>query len=363
MTSTIYKSTWLHLCIALLLTAVCFEGAARLMWPEVADDEAYWETAFVRLLNSGVRVEGSRLSEPIALGQQLSANASRTYRSPEYEHLAQSNALGFRTRDLRPRQSGEYRMLWVGDSMLFGIGVHRAEMASVVVEAKAAADGKLLRVYNYSITGQNTAQQLWVAREYIERVKPDHLVLGLFTANDIIPNAVVELTDEGVYRIDPQQYGRLKERMRNEFPPVLRSSSLFRYFALPIWVPRLRYQISLTTDVLQRTVALLEAFKRLARQHGCKLTVVIIQPRDAVEDGLIQMWSRSRRVSEALGTACEVNGIEALDLLSYMNGVDDRKGLFYPKDGHFNASGQRRVAEAVYKSLVMPSMASHTGAQ
>ena len=124
----------------------------------------------------------------------------------------------------------------------------------------------------------------------------------------------------------------------------------------------MRYQFSAMPDVLASTIDLIESFQTLTRRHQCRLTVVIVQPRDAVEGGLVQSWSQSRHVAELLVAACRARGIDVLDMVDHMSGGEDRKTLFYPRDGHFTARGQQRVAEALWRDVVLPAMATVSAA-
>lgn len=63
--------------------------------------------------------------------------------------------------------------------MFWGVGLEKPDTISAVLEEV----GPGLSVYNYSIEGYNTVQELIVSKEALPILGPDHFVLGFVIGN------------------------------------------------------------------------------------------------------------------------------------------------------------------------------------
>lgn len=98
------------------------------------------------------------------------------------------NSLGMRDREVGPRQPGEYRVLVMGDSVPFGIGV-RVEDALPRQLERALAErepGRRVRTLNLGVPSYNTEQELIQLRSLGLGLEPDAAIL-IFSSNDIEP--------------------------------------------------------------------------------------------------------------------------------------------------------------------------------
>jgi hypothetical protein len=99
----------------------------------------------------------------------------------------QINSLGFRGPEPAiPKPEDESRILWLGDSLVFGIGVNNDQTMPSVVESLAnegAAD-KHFRVLNMGVPSYNTEQELIQFETLGLQLQPDAVLL-LFAPNDI----------------------------------------------------------------------------------------------------------------------------------------------------------------------------------
>ena len=339
--------------VQILVVLVMVEVAARVLFPKFTDDKVFMDRAFSRLLNSGVRFKPNRDNYSRKFGFTLSADSETTESTGEYTYTSKTNSLGFRSREIQPATEGEYRVMLLGDSMFYGVGVQESGMVSAVLEEQGSPG---LSVYNYSVSGYNTVQEMIVAKTYAAALQPDHIILGFFIANDVIRNAIAFVDEEGNYSTSAKMAKTLRNKLKDSLG-VLYYSTALRIISHRVYVPRLRYQVASSDDVISRSYALLSEFDRFANEHNARFSVVILYPRDSVQGGMMQLWSNSRKTGELIHSFCSRNSIEVLDLINYMNTGEHKERYFFKEDGHPNEEGNALIAGAIYKDLVEPHRA------
>ena len=99
----------------------------------------------------------------------------------------QVNSLGFRGPELPlNKPADESRIMWLGDSLVFGIGVNNDQTMPAVVEriANESSKDKHYRVLNMGVPSYNTEQELIQFETVGLPMQPDAVLL-LFAPNDI----------------------------------------------------------------------------------------------------------------------------------------------------------------------------------
>ena len=275
----------------------------------------------------------------------------------ELEYTIRTNSLGLRSKELQTKQENEYRVVIFGDSFMFGPGVNDSDTVASYLEAipKQNPKGKfkLLSVYNYSISGLNTVQELVLYRHLGKDVNPDQVILGVFIGNDIIPNAITSIDERGNYVSFQDNNEMFINEVMEDYGILSFGSVLLRVFLLEIYVPRIRYQISLSSEIINETYRLIQEFKRHSQQLGIQFSVVLLYPKDSVRGGIVQAWSGSRRIGFRIAEYCKKNGIEVVDMLEYMNGKESQEEFYFPTDGHLNKNGNYVVAQAIFNTLIV----------
>lgn len=156
----------------LLIAALLLEAAGRLFDP--LGVSYYPETA--RYLDTLI------LEEPIGYRNRPGL-AGRFHGVP-----VRINALGLRGGELGEKTADEYRILLLGDSVPFGIGVGEDETLPQRMEQLLAEHhpGRRFRVVNMGVPSYNTEQERIQLESLGLSLKPDAVVL-LFSPNDIEP--------------------------------------------------------------------------------------------------------------------------------------------------------------------------------
>ena len=333
--------------VALAVTEIL----ARNVFTDFADNATYLDRALARLLNSGVIVDPNSDNYHPRYGFVFSPNSQTAHVTDEFSYTVRTNSLGFRTREIAPKTDAEYRIMLVGDSMFWGVGVERPEtIATLVRKMGESLQQPTLSVYNYSVSGYNTVQELLVARDHVAHVEPDHIILGFFIANDIIPNAIASVDGTGNYTTSAAMINGLKNDIKERFG-VFFNSVVFRILAFHAYVPRLRHEIATSDEIIERSYALLKEFNGFAKRNQSRFSVVIFHPLNSVQGGVVTWWTKSRETGKKIHAFCQQQAIEALDLSDYMN-TREHLRFFFQKDGHLNREGNHVVAEAIFNDLV-----------
>ncbi len=168
------KRVLIFLVIQVVLVFVLTEVFARILDP--AGISYYPETA--SLLDQMI------IEEPI--GYRLPPKMSGRFHGVH----VQTNSLGLRDREIPTiKRRDEYRVLMMGDSVVFGVGVEAEDSISFQLENllnQEAAKDRRYRTINMGVPSYNTEQELIQLRDVGLSLEPD-LVLLFFIPNDIEP--------------------------------------------------------------------------------------------------------------------------------------------------------------------------------
>ena len=347
---------WASVCIYSLYlvvsTAVALEVGARVLLDDVDARETVLSQAFPRMLNSAV-IGGT----DTPLGVRLTPDVERTVAWGGLTFRVRTNSLGFRGSQPGPRAAGEYRILFLGDSMVFGLGLEEDETLPLRVQQLAQTESVAVVAFNGALSGMNTVQELAAARQLLPILTPDQVILGYFVGNDPLANVFTRMDEAGRVTFPEQEVGQLRSRLDEHLRPLVPSVA-FRAIALRFYVPRLRYAWSAEADILDRSVELLRQIREVSEQGGARFAVVMIYPRDGVAGGLTSRLSGSRSVGRRLTTRLRDAGVSVLDSGEFMDGDGADERFYFVDDGHLNAEGARALAAMVAEQLVSPGLRS-----
>jgi len=104
------------------------------------------------------------------------------------------NADGFRGPELpapdAPRPEGRPRLVFFGDSFLYGWSVREEALLPFSTRTALAARGIEAESYCLASSGYGTGQELLLLRRHAQRLRPDVVVLCLYTGNDLADNTL-----------------------------------------------------------------------------------------------------------------------------------------------------------------------------
>ncbi len=288
------------------------------------------------------------------------------------------NGLGLRDAERAPRPAaGAYRILALGDSVTFGMGVAQEQtyprQAEALLNGRGGA-GPQVEVLNMGMPGYNTLHELALLKESGLALEPDMVVVG-FLYNDIEPSSG-QRESPGA-----QRESSSAERESSSFRPVLNDSLLWlkKHSLLVAWAsPRLGGllrplgfsslgQVGSVKDQYvegnpqwQAVRAALLEMQRLTRERGIELVVMIIPAMARFDDAAYPI----KEYHQAVAAFCRGQGIRTLDLLPAFWGMDGTRFWISATDGHPNAQGQRIIAQALagYVAPLLAPRAIHTRA-
>jgi lysophospholipase L1-like esterase len=136
------------------------------------------------------------VADPL-LGIRLRPAFAGTHRHPEFSVPVRVNALGFRDREVGPKDPGVFRILSLGDSFTFGTGVPVEETYSRLLEEELAraVPGRRFEVINAGTPSYGTRHLAQLYRRHATALAPDLVLVAFLPANDLADNVSVGFTE------------------------------------------------------------------------------------------------------------------------------------------------------------------------
>src|SRR5207302_2756194 len=119
----------------------------------------------------------------------------------DFDQTFQTNARGLRGPDLGPKAPGEFRIVVLGDSIVFGGQVPEEKRITEQLEMLLHKDGRSnIRVVNAATPGWGTFNEAGYLRANSSWLQPDLVVCAVYIGNDIEENVLA--TAGGYQAID-----------------------------------------------------------------------------------------------------------------------------------------------------------------
>lgn len=286
------------------------------------------------------------------------------------------NALGLRDDDLpREKPPGELRVLCLGDSFTFALGVRFEDLYAQQLETRLRARlaPRSVQVINAGIAGYNTRQELvYLLSEGLE-LEPDVVTIGFYW-NDLIGNegplpdlhATPRITPSAAYYDRPAEH-RLPQGIRDA---LRRSVLLYHIVIRSKQIGALLRPAAEPYTLVQRAIldgddAFLEPYWRAtgerllgiaqaAKAKGIPVILVVFPDETYLKHGPAD-GAYARRVLAAWGPAREA----FIDLEpAYRVALRRGENPFLPYDLHPNATGMRLAADALEVKLAEAGLLS-----
>jgi lysophospholipase L1-like esterase len=277
------------------------------------------------------------------------------------------NTLGFRGSEEEVwDRPGVRRIVLLGDSYAFGLGVDQEDTLSAQLELRLEEPGQPIAVLNLGVPGFHTGQELALAERIGFELDPGLVVL-LYCGNDEVGEA---FQYDPVYRV---LYGDALP-----VPYVLKGalarSAIYRWLAR-IKVGRMRAEGEFSPFGGRHwavTRDRLETLFRACADRGVPLVLAnlpILWSSDALRD---PDWTGHENY-ERVARLAEVHGVPWVDLRSVLLAEQEFPedpflsrlliSLEPPRDHHLNAAGYSTVADAIARTVLaeglLPDMSDH----
>jgi len=133
---------------------------------------------------------GSVIRYDPLLGWSLQPNSSLVSvdSQRDFRYRIDVNSLGLRDREHAPAPKRDvHRVLILGDSFVFGVGLDNGERFSDVLDRSLPED---VEVINAGVPGWGTDQEMLFYESSLRRLKPDVVVLTFLGQNDVVNNGL-----------------------------------------------------------------------------------------------------------------------------------------------------------------------------
>lgn len=271
--------------------------------------------------------------------------------APSYGVEYRINSRGYRDDEiLQEKPPGAFRVLALGDSVLFGQGVSFAETTAERIQS-ALSDvlpGRNVEVINTAVAGYNVYQYDVISGGEGAALSPDLILIGL-SKNDFVGPSDIEILRRLAYeKLDYRSdvHVRLR-RMSAVFHLV--DGMAMRFSAwLGNPVPEaLRYESKERGEPQRRyTAATLEGIARRARRNGIPLLVAAFPTRKELLAGRIEV------PVDSLARAVQGEGQYFLDLFDVFVEAAGRGEILFLDPVHPTQQGHSVAAQAVMEQLI-----------
>jgi len=249
----------------------------------------------------------------------------------------ETNDLGMRDRPIELKKEGEIRVLTLGDSVTFGVGVKEPETFPRRLEANLNGNSNgVVRIINAGVGGYNTQQEWGFLSLKGEDIAPDIVVL-LYVYNDFEVN-------KGPY--DPRNWMSIE----NKSPPQVISVLLGRIWLYRLMTFTLNYSGRTGADItgLQESEGWQESMDSLGKiADWCarqEIPFVVFVYR-------MHETPLTRACYESVKDVGLSEGFPVLDTLPWFASKDFRAITNSVVDPHPNAEGHSLLAKGILQSF------------
>lgn len=333
------------------------------------------------------------------------------HESAEFDVEVVISGQGLRDRDFPegPAAAGT-RLVAIGDSFTFGWGVRAEEAWPKILERHGGGTNEKIEVINFGFPGASPNDYSWMITQALDHFRPDIVLIGTLQGDDLIQLVEQEPEEVGGTRrlgetLFPTLFGRLKpapptmESYRSVFlksqaylRSTLTAKQQQRYQGLSPEVRR-AFESGLLNPSLVHTAMTHPGrftqpltggsrwqgdaetrFRRCVRQWAdqcrradAKLKVVIVPDgpyvSQAAAGGMRAVGydvpgslTESTVCQEVVIEICGEAGVGVINPVAEFRKAADSKdpngpGDYFELDGHFTPQGQRRLGEAVSRSI------------
>lgn len=322
-----------------------------------------------------------------SLGYINKPYSSRTHTLGEYKTTWNINKLGFRDFEYSLKKLPDSkRILVLGDSMVFGMGVESSQSFPKILETKinqSSQSSRLTEVLNMGILGYGPLEYKNLYLGLGKKFNPNLIVVGFFLGNDSLDSLWVDLNKRYIFL----------KALPDELIPYDNNQWLKEYSKLWIFLLQKYYswvetqnidtlklvfnndvkgqmlrqvQIEPTNYYMKKSWKITnDALNKLAfeaNKNKAKLVILILPTKEQIipdewikvkksghnVDGRLYSDSGSRKEILKL---CEINSWNCLDLQDLMRAQENPKMLFLDDDFHLSREGNEFVSGTLLNYL------------
>jgi lysophospholipase L1-like esterase len=291
---------------------------------------------------------------PGAMFKIAFASNPRGYFEPDGGVRKTINSLGLRGEEVRPEKPpGTYRILGLGDSITFGVGVRDSDTFLRQLQARLnsnAPEGRRFEALNAGVQGYNTRDQAACLEFRWLELRPD-LVLVFFYINDAYDDtAILNMGQElDVHAKKPSglaRYSRVADMVQHKYRSYTQSKAMEAYYRQHYFSDARRFlanpeRIRVDWQVSRTAIA---RMAQITRERNVKLGLVMFPEFYNLKRGypFVDIHALVRE-------ACAEEKIPFLDLLDTFRGRDEATLWVHPTDHHPNETAHLLASGAIEK--------------
>lgn len=355
------------------------------------------------LLEVGLRLFAPQIVPPITglftadpvTAYRLAPGARVPFRFAEGSITFAINSQGLRAdHEIGPPAASTTRLLNLGDSFTFGMGVNADQAYPALLNGKQAADGTRIDSVNAGVFGYGTDNEAAWLRTYGWPLAPKIVLVGFFVGNDVKDvmlgmdkttvdsqgrlvatqksRAAMDSPDEAGADTTPPSTGIKGWLEQNSHAYLFLRNAYYNLTRPPAKVQQptifdaasffLKDEPAEITAGWAKTTAILDAMRADAQAHGAQLVVVAIPTREQVHDRYWNEMKQQFGLTDAqlvrdlpeqhLAAWSARTGAPLIDLLPGFRAADPNKQLYYFRtDRHWNAAGHALAATLITEGM------------
>jgi hypothetical protein len=272
-----------------------------------------------------------------------------------------TNERGFRGPLVSTIESKPLKILSLGDSFTFGWGIaledhcmwkfmedyHKAHPDRDVGHAYVACGSWDPKDYYYAYLTEAS------------KAKPDLVVLGVFTGNDIMPNDTPRILDpsKAPYASKlpepPKPLIRSFDWIRAQLSGSLVVASFRAKHSKPVAFAPFENDMEKQKQLWDTSFFYIKALNAAIRKDGGRLALILYPSMLQINTfkALDNAGYDHTMPERVMGEFCKENGIELITLLDTLKAKNDKQDLYFPKDRHLTTHGNAVAAEVLDQKL------------
>lgn len=293
-------------------------------------------------------------------------NSVYEIRLGEFRTEVRTNSLNMREEEIHSRTPGEERVVFLGDSFTFGLGVESAESFPELLPSLVERAGRRIYAINAGGRGGYAGQQHEFLRRNEDVLDPDMLVAQVYIGNDFVDATIGPVPDPAAG--DPYAQGGVRGLVRDNRIYTLEMlwNTLIAVDAIDDLLLRwnLRYSERsiflkdyppLETWLASEVLRGLGDLHAVAIRRAIPIIVVLVPTKVQVfkQHAFDERYDLTKP-NRILREFCAEHDLPVLDLLEVYDRLPEgqAKSFYYVRDLHWNVSGQRHAAETLAEFLV-----------
>lgn len=267
------------------------------------------------------------------IGWKMKGNTSVSIDWPEYETTYRANSRGFRSPEFKPDDSRK-RIVLIGDSYTFGMFVNYEETFGAIIDDQNPE----FVVYNLAMPGFVVDQMLLTLQHYGVDLAPDLVVVGLCSADFHRSLTAFRTTEKRAKPVFMLEEGKLrlktvKDRNNWLIRFLDRHSRVYTGLKLVTILQGYHYPVGKWWHLNRKII---DRINTIGNENNFRVLFIHIP-------------TRSWRNFPMLEKHMKKSNYNFINIRSAE--IDDPLKLYYKADPHFNAAGNRFVANEIQRVI------------